>query len=99
MPHADHDPQWLAWAREQSEWRCLICDRPAEVCHLDSAGMGGGQGSDQWVMPLCHEHHMESHQRPEWWYRHRKVLARWWAELPFLRERYAIGRQAHGERA
>ena len=50
--------------------------------------MGGGKGSDRWVMPLCHAHHMESHQRPALWYSARKQIAEWWYGLYALHQRY-----------
>lgn len=86
--HGEQDAAWLEWLAQRTEWECLVCGRRPEVCHLDSAGMGGGQGSDYWVLPLCHQHHMESHQRPALWYTHRRQFAEWWYRLHALRARY-----------
>lgn len=43
---------------------CLICGGPAEAHHLTHAqarAMASKNG-DQWVVPLCHVHHMQLHE-------------------------------------
>jgi len=43
---------------------CLICGKlPSDPAHLrlgHAAGIGE-KPRDDWALPLCHEHHMESH--------------------------------------
>ena len=35
---------------------CIICQKPAEIHHINSGGMGMKSGNRE-VIPLCHEHH------------------------------------------
>lgn len=47
--------------------RCAICNKPAEVHHVDRIGMGNNREDIVHVgleaVALCHEHHMEAHQK------------------------------------
>lgn len=56
------DEKHLAFIRRLP---CVKCSAtPCEAAHIRS-GTGGGTGlkpSDEWTVPLCHEHHAEQHR-------------------------------------
>ena len=82
----EKDPQSLRWIKQQPEWQCLVTGRTdAVACHLRSVGAGE---SDYWVFPLIQPLHDESHRRPEFFCRYRKVMAEWFYRLPVLHARY-----------
>ena len=83
------DGKFYLWITEQPLWieeGCLVCGRTAERAHLRSRGAGG---SDHFLLPLCHEHHMESHERPEFWFKWKECICRWFAcSLPKIHAEY-----------
>ncbi|GKT03438.1 hypothetical protein OKN36_09740 [Furfurilactobacillus sp. OKN36] len=46
--------------------RCAICQRHADIAHIQSVGMGNNRRTmshvGRYVMPLCRGHHMEQHR-------------------------------------
>ena len=61
------DRKYLDYLRTQP---CLICgrrtgpDMTVEPAHIGTAGKGL-KSPDSEAIPLCHEHHLEAHQRGE----------------------------------
>ena len=56
---------------------CLICESPASDAHhmrgaepKGFSGMGLKRSGDEWAVPLCRNHHVESHMHGDertWW--------------------------------
>jgi len=94
MAHGEKDEIFREWIRTHHLFRCLICDATAEVCHLESGGLGGKKGSDYFVWPGCHEHHMDRDHasrgqrhvvRTGLW---DVALAMWWYRLYMIHDQY-----------
>ncbi len=91
----------LVWVRGQP---CAVIGCPPRGGECDPAhvrrGTNGGTGmkpGDDWVLPLCHDHHLEQHRigEPAFERRHgrdmRREAARTWARSPHRPEEDPAG--------
>ena len=63
------DKKYLSLVRKEP---CLICGRESEAHHIMYAEPRGValKVGDNWVVPICHTHHMEIHHdgnEKRWW--------------------------------
>lgn len=89
-PERIRSPAHLAWVRCQP---CAVLGCGARTCDPAHVRRGTGGGTslkpgDQWVIPLCHPHHMEQHSIGEQSFERRYGLdmkaeaAETWARSP-----------------
>ena len=70
-------------------FNCLVCSSECVDAHhmrgIERAGMGMRRSGDQWSVPLCRTHHVESHMYgdEQMWWATKGTNAKQWAENKF----------------